>query len=474
MTHRLDRRPFLRCVGGLLALPLLESCQRSTAAPAIGSVASPLTGAPAKRLVVMGVWDGVIPRLWYPAGPSSTAFTLGPMLSDLATHQANLLLLKGVDNVAAETTIGTNGHAEGVASVLTGISPVEDPKGSNTWHGQGQSVDQAIADHFSKSGTITRFSSLQVGTGHTGGGYGSISYAGKDQPLNPNGSPDQLFSLMFQNAQQGAAEIAKARARRSSVVDGATSDYGRLSSKVSGEDKRRIDAHLQSLRDLEMRLATATACDPTGHKPMLPAMADYGQIWTAFLDLAVLALSCDLTRIMTFSFDHAGGGGVQFPWLNINDDWHEVSHSVVPENAVANPTGGVATDKFVKIHQWFSQKLKTFIDQLQAVTDADGSSIFDSTVIVQASELGFNHTHNDIPFLVMAGAKTPIKAGQYVNLAPARPIYVDSWQASKVDPAGTAHNKLLVTLLHAFGVPTDAFGDPNIPAGNVDAQVLKG
>jgi hypothetical protein len=146
----------------------------------------------------------------------------------------------------------------------------------------------------------------------------------------------------------------------------------------------------------------------------------------------------------------------------------------VPENSAAKPTGGVATDKFVKIHQWFSQKLKTFIDGLKAVTDADGSSIFDSTVIVQASELGFDHTHIDIPFLILAGDKTPMKVGQYVNFTPGRPIYIDGWQQSKVDPAGTAHNKLLVSLLHAFGVPLDAFGDPSIGTGNVDAQVLKG
>jgi len=94
-------------------------------------------------------------------------------------------------------------------------------------------------------------------------------------------------------------------------------------------------------------------------------------------------------------------------------------------------------------------------------------------VIVQASEIGFDHTHIDVPFLIMAGDKTPFNVGQYVNLAPARPIYIDGWQASKVDPAGVAHNKLLVSLLHAFGVPAQTFGDPNIGTGDIDAQLLK-
>jgi hypothetical protein len=468
------RRTFLRCAGGLLTLPALASCERTATVAPLGAASSKLSGPAAKRLVVMGVWDGVIPRYWHPAGPSSTSFTLGPMLADLAPHQANMLLLKGIDNVAAEMTTGTNGHAEGVASLLSGLPPYESPQGSNTWHGIGQTVDQAIADQMSKSGILTRFSSLQVGTGHTGGGYGSISYAGKDQPLNPTGSPDQLFALMFQNAQQSSAELTKARARRASVIDGATSDYQRLSSKVSGEDQRRVEAHLQALRDLEMRLAAAAACDPTGHKPMLGMNPDYGTIWTSFLDLAVLALSCDLTRVISFSFDHAGGGGVQFPWLGIDDDWHEVSHAVVPENSAAKPTGGAATDKFVKIHQWFSQKLNGFVDQLKAITETDGSSLFDTTVIVQASEIGFDHTHIDVPFLILAGDKTPIKVGQFVNFAPARPIYLDGWSSSKVDPAGVPHNKLLVSLLHAFGAPADSFGDPAIGTGDVDAQILKG
>jgi hypothetical protein len=56
----------------------------------------------------------------------------------------------------------------------------------------------------------------------------------------------------------------------------------------------------------------------------------------------------------------------------------------------------------------------------------------------------------------MAGDKTPIDAGRFVEL-----------------PSGTNHCGLLVSLMRAFGVEVDQFGDPSYAAANLDSALFK-
>jgi len=77
-------------------------------------------------------------------------------------------------------------------------------------------------------------------------------------------------------------------------------------------------------------------------------------------------------------------------------------------------------------------------------------------VIFTGSEISVDHGNANMPFMLMAGVSTPINTGRFVEL-----------------PAGTSHTALLVTLLRAFGVEADQFGDPSLPAANLDAALLK-
>ena len=366
--------------------------------------------------------------------------------------------------MAAEKTGGVDGHHEGEPSLLTGKSPVK--IADLQFSPRGISVDQRFANYLGSTGVVTRYASLQFGVSND---IACLSYAGDNQTLAPQTSPDDVFSLLFQNASQTQQELAKVRARRKSILDGASAEYASLSSMVSGEDKRRIDAHLEAVRDLESRLSVTATCDPSGRAPNLAANAGIDQQWKAFLDLSVLAFACDLTRVITLAFNHGGGGGISYPWLGIGDDWHELSHAVVGED----PNGGSATDKFVAIHRWHSQQLAYFVAQLKATASVDGGTLFDETVMLTGSELGFDHCHYDIPFLVFAGDKTPVSGGRYVNLAPARPIQISGGQSDVVYGGGVAHNNMLLTLLHALGVPDTTFGDPSICTGDLDAALLK-
>jgi hypothetical protein len=435
---RFARRQFLRGFGGAaITLPWLDLDGVARAAG---------TALTAKRFVGFGVWDGVIPDQWFPTGPE-TGFTPAPLLAPMARHQAKLIMTKGIDNTAALKSPERNGHAEGVASLLTAWAPHEMPKGSNNWFlpAAALSVDQAIAADLDARGIVTRTRSLHLAT-QGNGSYSGISFVG-GSPLPASGVA-QAFSALFGDPKQSAAVLARAAARRKSILDGSLGDYTRLAGRLGGEDRQRVTAHLEALRSLEKRLTTTTpACDPGVFDTATPTK---DVAWRAMMEIAVLAMTCDLTRIVTLSFEHAGGGGPPLPWIGIDTDMHELSHSIVP----AKP-GDQALKDFAKVVQWFTGELATFVDRLEAVTLPDGSTLLDETVIFQGSEISFNHDQPDMPFLIVAGAKTPLRTGRFVQAPPKTP-----------------HNNLLLTLLHAFGLQGTTFGDPAYASGDLDSLLL--
>jgi hypothetical protein len=438
----MKRRTFIECAGGLLMLPMLDVHRRAQAAT---------SRLPAKRFVAFGVFDGVIPSLWFPAaGSPETDFTLPSMLEPMSRHRANMIITKGVDNRTAIEAAQHNGHIEGMLTMLTGWMGSEIAPKTNNWaaYPQATSLDQRIARELDQRGVVTRYQSIIQGGS---GGYGGISYA-DGRAVSGSGSATKVFASLFGDPQQSADAIARARALRKSVLDGAIGDYQRLATRVSGEDRTRVTAHLDALRDVEKRIlgASATACDRNAlTAPVIGTTRDVN--WRASMDLAVAALTCDATRVAVMTFDHAGGGGPPLPWIGVNTDMHELSHQVVG----AKPDSA-SVAAFTSVVRWFNGELAYFVDRLKATKLPDGNTLLDETVVFQGSEISYNHACPDMPYLLVAGDKTPLRTGRFVQVGPKVP-----------------HNNLLVTLLHAFGIDATSFGNPAYSTGNLDAQLLK-
>jgi hypothetical protein len=440
----MPRRSFLRGLAGfagaVLTLPALDACR----GPDTGDTRSELVAVPARRFIALMAPDGVVPAYWFPTG-GETDFTLGKHVERLAPLRDRLLFLKGVDNVAARTYDHKNGHIEGVTSFLTGRPPTPINLEANQWTASGISLDQVIAQRQLATGYLPKVSSIHLGD-EGAGGYSSLAYADAGQAMDVIGAR-QLFALLFEDSTQTADALTRARERRKSILDGTLEDYGRLVPRVSGEDKRRIEAHLDAVRSIELRLANTAVCA----RPDLelePADADERR--TLFYDLIVAAMTCDATRVATVSLYHSGGGGPQLPFVGVLEDIHELSHQIVGE-----ALGGPSHLAFDTYHQWFAGKLKYLVDKMQAVNLPAGHTLFDETVLLQGSEIAWNHDHPDMPYLVVAGAQTAFRTGRYVQV-----------------PSGTPHNHLLTSIAHAFDVVLDGFGDPRIAAGDLDAVLL--
>src|SRR5262249_49681835 len=115
-------------------------------------------------------------------------------------------------------------------------------------------------------------------------------------------------------------EAEKARLRRQSVLNGTMDDYRKLQKRLGATDRARLQAHLDSLTELEKRLTMKAACNSGVLMP--GATNDDTQklpdMMREMIDVLVLALSCDLTRVVTYMIRNEGAySGYTFGWLGI-------------------------------------------------------------------------------------------------------------------------------------------------------------
>ena len=89
------------------------------------------------------------------------------------------------------------------------------------------------------------------------------------------------------------------------------------------------------------------------------------------------------------------------------------------------------------------------------VEESIGRTFLDNSVVFWGNELGMNHLNWSVPALLVGGAGGRLQPGRYID-------YVDWNQPVKFHQEdgpvieGVPHNRLLITLLQAFGLtPAD-------------------
>jgi hypothetical protein len=302
-------------------------------------------------------------------------------------------------------------------------------------------VDQQVAKRI---GTDTQFPSLEFGVRIEGQEpLRVISYRGANQPNQPVDDPWKIFERLFASASLSDGERARLRSEQQSVLDFLKGDLATLRARVSIEDRSRLDAHLDGVRNIEQRLQNAgEACSvPTLPTRLDPRkMENYPTIGKLQTDLMVLAHACDLTRVSTFMWANADSWQY-YPWIGVNEEHHALSHA--GDNDIAS------RDKLVKINAWHAEQVKYLLDSLAEAQDARGS-LLDDTLVLWANELGAgnSHSYKDIPWLLAGGAAGRIRMGRFLQY-PDRP-----------------HNELLLSICHAMGLhDLQTFGLPKLCSG---------
>jgi len=433
--RRFDRRTFLRATSGLAAaLPLLPSLR------AHGQDAAPI-----RRFITMYTPNGQIQDAWWPTSGADTTFTLNDIHKPLASHQSRLTLLKNVDLKSAGGGPG-GPHQRGIGTLFTGQYLQEgdfvDGCGSRAGWADGISLDQVIA---AQIGVSTPYASLELGVRATENDVqGRIAYSGAGAPLPPMTQPLDIYNRIFKDLiapdQTGGMPAEQLLAERRSVLDAVSSQIGEISSKVSSDDKQKLDAHLELVRDIERRLGQVPISCKRPDQPMAldPASeTDMPTIAELEIDLLSVAFACDLSRVASFEVS-TGLNRIRYPWLNSMGEGHPLSHM--------SPTDVDAHTQLVARAQWHSGLIARLYDNLATVTEGT-ETIADNTLLVWCSEVseGNTHSHTNMPLLVMGGG-WHFQTGRYLDCAGST--------------GNASHLDLLVTLQNAMGVEATTFGRP--------------
>ncbi|MCA9218055.1 MAG: DUF1552 domain-containing protein [Planctomycetales bacterium] len=416
------RRRFLRDLGiGAASLPFLGGLR---------SLASEANRITPKRLIVMFSPNGTLPNEFWPDEfGEDKPLTLKPMLDVLAPFREQILMLKGVNNKIRGD--GDN-HMRGMSCLLTAteLSPGNIQGGSHTPAGwaSGISIDQELRTHFqSRDDTRTRFGSLEFGVAvpNRADPWTRMSYAGPDKPVAPIDSPGVMFDRLYGGAQD--------RENVSSVLDFVRDDLRKVSEKLSPEDRRLLEEHMQHVTQLEKSIAASEQENELVHPepeidPEIELVNDNTPAISRMqIDLLVNALANDMTRVASLQFMRSVGQA-RMRWLDINDGHHSLSHE--PDK------NEVAYDKLKRINSWFAGELAYLTKRLADTPEPSGTGgcMLDNTQIVWVNELGKgnSHTLSNIPFLLVGGG-AGFKTGRALDLNDA------------------AHNRLWLSVANGLG-----------------------
>ncbi len=371
---------------------------------------------------------------------------------------------KPPDAMGRPTRELTIGHQCPV-SLLTGRFPKKLPLaqriGEAVWDPQGESIDVAIGKAIGKG-------SVQLGVYAQGPQYNlSFRNNGERVPIvdDPRQSFDRLFTGIPAVPGVDPARIAleKKMKRREAVFEAAYAQYQQLKPSLVSPDQARLQQHFDAYKEIQDRLtqlpgAGGSNCHSPAKPPAVLNLNDpmtMPQRGKMMLDQTVLAMACDVSRVFNLSWTFAATNqvfsflpGFANPdptnYVPVPDGHHPLSHDSYGAGLkVVTPTNQAAFEKKRRIERWYAEQLAYFLTQLDAVKEADGSSMLDNTIVVVVNEMSHSGAHNNsnMPIRLYGNARGAFPTGRYLAL-PQTPL-----------------NNLYVSLANAMGVPITTFGE---------------
>jgi Protein of unknown function (DUF1552) len=434
----MSRRTVLRGVGAALGLPWLEAMMPSSARAA---AAAP----PPVRMAVLYMPNGVNEFTWTPEGEGRD-FKLSPALESLADLRGDINVLTNLWN---EVVKDGSVHLPRCAGFLTSTR-ITKTQGVDI-SCNGISMDQLAVQ---KSKKETPIPSLELGVYPDSTGvdqnngytrlYGShISWSGPTSPLAREIDPRLVYQRLFR---AGGADADTAK-RDMLLLDRVLGDAKKLRGEVGTSDQHRIDEYLSMVRSLEDRLGRATSTDKLAWKPRVPLdpeaepadkPSEYPEHTRLMLDMLVLALQTDTTRVSTFMFNNEVGNQ-SFSFLDgVDGGHHSTSHHRDQEDKLR---------QYTLINRWHVEQYAYVLRRMREIKEGDGT-LLDNSMVVFGSGLrdGNKHSPRNLPIILGGRGGGRIQTGQHLVYAEDSPL-----------------SNLYVSMLDAFGTPVERFEDSTGP-----------
>ncbi len=433
MKNALSRRTLLRGTGVAIGLPLLDAMIPAMTAQAL----TPAAPSQLRRLGYVYIPMGFNPAPWIPQG--DTLDTLPPTLQSLESIKNQVTVITGMDLQNAYP----GSHATSNSAFL---SAVQAKRTESSDYFLGTTVDQIAARQI---GQQTQLPSLELSmdllsmVGQCDNGYAcvyqnNLSWSSPTTPLPSEAHPRVVFETLFG---EGGSPVERRTAleQRASLLDSVTTEMQRLKLKLGASDRNKVDAYMDSIREVERRIQRAEASVSDNPLPDLDrpsgVPASYADHAKLMFDLQLLAFQGDITRVVTFQLARETSNRT-YPEIGVPEPHHPITHHGKNPEKLA---------KVAKINQFHVSLFAEFLQKLQDTPEA-GGSLLDHTLYLYGSGMGDSdaHDHTNLPILVAGGAAGKMRGGRHIKYDTPVPLA-----------------NLHLTLLNKVGVPLETFADSN-------------
>ncbi len=434
----ISRRMILKGVGVNLALPFL-----SAMVPA-GTALAQTAAKPKIRAGFFYIPHGAIMHntkfgpewdRWTPSG-SGADYKLNEITSPMEPFKKYMTSFGNMENAAAAGSVHVRNPATWLSATL--------PTGNN----MATTLDQEMSKFVSQD---TQFPSLELSSETTvqvaagsGGAFTTLSFRDEHTPLPMEYNPRKVFLQLFGEGDTPAERAAMVR-QANSILDLITERTNKLKRELGAEDKIILDGYLENVREIERRAklaSTSNLSSITIPNAPIGELEDFNEQVTVMYDLLALAYQADLTRIGTY-VTVAEGTNRTYPFLNISDGFHPVSHH-------ANDLERIK--KLVQIQKWHVQKFAEFVKKMSETPDGRARCWITRSLCTDRTCRTPTSTANyPIPNLIVGGGNGKLKqGGQHLVL-----------------PEHTPIANLHLTLMQKVGLERDKFGDSTGTIANI-------
>lgn len=439
LMQRLSRRSFLRGAGGAaLALPTLESLSLKAAA-----------AKPAQRLAFMYVPIGVVRRDFFPGeqdfkvakyqgtetarwkGPEYARgyrrLELTPTLKVLREVTDKFTLITGLDRTFQN---GTDVHAQCASCYLSSAAPFSIKR--SAWP-LDRTLDHIVADQI---GAKTPFRTLELSCNSHKDNlesiyFDNISWYGTGHVAPSIRDPRKAYRRLF-----STKDIENFR----NITDLVLEDAHSLTRELGYTDRQKFNEYFDSIRTIEEQmdkleqmkseLERVPLAEPTAaHLPRSQYIRVMG-------DLLIAAFQTGLTNVATMMI---GPERWNTPFMFDGFFDKPMSHHKMSHNQKT------FIDELAMIDRFYLEQFAYLLGKMDAIKEADGSSLLDNTIFTYGSGLGDGATHQyeKLPIIVAGKGGGKIKSE-------ARHL---------VAPKGTPLANLWLTQARLMGVERERFAD---------------
>jgi len=417
---RLSRRAVLRGLGATLSLPLFDAMVPAFASPAVQKSLA------VNRMAFLYVPNGIVMEAWTPAGGvgSTPLGELPRITTALTPYRNDILMLSGLTSDGGRAHgDGPGDHGRAGAAYLTGVHPKKTyGKDLKT----GTSMDQIAARQLENK---TRFGSLELGCeegiqgGNCDNGYScaysnSISWRTENTPNPPEIRPRAVFERLFGAAsdEKDPAKRQRQQEYRRSILDLVLGDAQSLQKTLGGDDRRKLDEYLSSVRDVEKRIEgveKANTKQVVAEVPSSSIPTDFAEHSHLMFDLMTLAFQTDATRVVTVLL------GIEqsprnYPEIGLTEGHHGLTHHSGDKAKI---------EKVTQINEYHIKQFTWLLDKMKSIRDGDGSLLDNSMIIYGASLAdGNSHQHHNLPTVLAGRGHGTLQPGRHVRYPNETPI----------------------------------------------------